>query len=449
MRYTSKALSTLALHAHPLKGRKRDLNHLVKYIGDASIVLLGEASHGTHEFYELRTAITMRLIKEKGFSLIALEGDWPDTISINHYLQNASSLAQNYAMEALEKFKRFPAWMWRNKEIVSSILLLRAYNMKQRDPSTCVKTYGLDLYSLHRSIHQIIEELQKIDSAAAQAAKERYACFDIFKDDPHEYGYFASRYPTTSCEQKAALQLETFQKQELSQFSFDGIDQQKEKFYLEQNARVIKNAEAYYRSLFHEQQYRSWNIRDTHMFQTVEALIELHTQHGKSPKVIIWAHNSHIGDARATQMSAHHEYNLGQLIKERYGSKAKLVGFTTYTGSVSAASTWGGAVERKYVRPALPGSYEALFHATKIPRFFLVTHEDAALTELLNQKLLERAIGVIYSPETERTSHYFYAQLADQFDVVIHIDTTTAVVPLEKTALWDQGEFPETFPFGL
>lgn len=403
---------------HPLQNQLHDLDPLIERIGNASYVLLGEASHGTHEFYTTRADITKRLIEEKGFTTIALEADWPDTMRIN---ENPES--------ALDDFKRFPSWMWRNQEMVDFVTWLKQHNSTVTNR---VNIYGLDVYSLHWSMQLVIDYLKHIDPEAAQQAEKRYACFDPHGTDPQAYGYFASKFPHASCAQKIQEQ-------------FLEIQQKRYGLQPEQNARIVKNAEHYYRSMFEGSRAQSWNIRDEHMMETVVYLME----QAPEQKIVIWAHNTHLGNARATQMSDAGELNLGQLLKEAYGSQVFSVGFTTYTGSVSAASHWGGPVERKTVRPALAGSYEALFHTVGIPNFMLFTKEHNALHTLLNEPRLERAIGVIYIPQQERASHYFYARLADQFDAVIHYDKTHAVLPLEKNSLWDAGELPETFPSGL
>lgn len=434
-------------YVHHIKGANTDFDDIINHVADAAIVLLGEATHGTHEFYQARAAITKRLIQEKGFNTIAIEGDWPETARINRYILHESD--DRSAIEALEGFKHFPAWMWRNEDFVKFINWLHEYNQKIKNNNSRVNIYGLDLYSLHRSIEVVINELQKINPPAAQEAKRRYQCFDTYLD-PQEYGYAASLFPEKSCREEVITQLLDLKKRTLDFFK-NHHDPVQERFYVEQNALVIKNAETYYRSLFEGSSAKSWNIRDTHMMETVMSLINFNKETDRSHKIVVWAHNSHIGDARATQMSSYDEINIGQLIKETFGAQAVSIGFTTFTGNVSAASAWGAPVERKYVRTALPESIEALFHSFNLNAFSLIPSEHHEVYDFLNRDdFLERAIGVIYSPLTERQSHYFFAQIAQQFDVIIHYDTTQAVVPLEKSTAWEKGEdVPETFPFGV
>jgi len=439
--------STLRPYVHPISGTRTDYDPLINYIGDASIVLLGEATHGTHEFYEARAEITKRLIKEKGFTVVAIEGDFPDTYRVNRYIHHEGDDKSSVA--SLADFKRFPAWMWRNEEFVSFIDWLRVYNTSKNLESR-IDIYGLDVYSLHRSIEIVIDELEKIDSAAAQQARKFYQCFDAYAD-PQEYGYLASLFPNKSCRDEAINQLVELMKKQSDFFKKGTFDPLEEKFYLEQNALIVKNAENYYRSIFSGDRALSWNTRDRHMMEVVMATsIFKQQQTGTEPKIVVWAHNSHIGDARATQMSEHGELNIGQLAKERYGTKAISVGFTTYTGTVSAASAWGGEVKRKYVRPALDGSIELMLHLVDLPAFVLIPKEDKKVAALLSTDYLERAIGVVYVPQTERASHYFHAQINKQFDAIIHFDQTNAVAPLEKSTEWEEGEdVPETFPFGV
>ncbi|MGE0009814.1 MAG: erythromycin esterase family protein [Candidatus Babeliales bacterium] len=438
-----EAIDLLEKHMHVLQNAPDDYTPLLNYIGNASLVLLGEATHGTHEFYEARAQITKRLIQEKGFTQIAIEGDWPDAYRVNQYIHQRTATS---AVHALSDFKRFPAWMWRNAEMVHFIEWLRIHNTNVRENHK-VGFYGLDLYSLHRSMELVVTELEKFDQVSAQKARERYACFDAFPD-PQYYGHHATLYPNDSCRQAVLDQLVALQKKELDFYRECAMPARECQLYIEQNALVVANAEHYYRSLFEGHRAASWNIRDAHMAQTVDALLKFGVRGNESPKIVIWAHNSHLGNASATQMASFGEINVGQLLKERYGAKVVSVGFSTYHGTVSAASNWGSAVERKIVRPALQGSYEALFHELPFEKVVLFTHDDERIKQLLAPERLQRAIGVIYLPERERASHYFYASLPAQFDVMIHFDTTHALEPLDKSAEWEQGELPETYPFG-
>lgn len=413
---------------------------LLDYIGDAQIVLLGEATHGTHEFYEMRSEISKHLITEKEFNVIAIEGDWPDAYQVNRYINHEY---YTKATDALASFDRFPTWMWNNVPIRHLVEWLRNYN-QGKSHETHVSFYGLDLYSLYRSIDTIIAYLHKIDPTAAEQARNYYSCFDHYRTDPQDYGYAVSTRIIRDCSDEVLKQLKIMTEQNWQRLAHGTITADTA-FNLEQNARVVKNSEEYYRSLFLNE-VNNWNLRDSHMIETVNELIKHYQNKGiETPKIIIWAHNSHIGDARATQMGKHGEHNVGQLAKEQFGKKAITIGFTTYHGTVSAASNWHHPVERKQVRPALPGSYESLFHATNIGNFLLLLDNK----DLVPAKQLERAIGVVYHPQSERMSHYFYANLAEQFDAVIHYDKTTALEPLEKTSLWITGEVPETYPSGL
>ena len=416
---------------------------LVELFGGCRFVLLGEASHGTHEFYQTRAEITERLITEKGFSAVAVEADWPDAYRVNRYVQGRDQDAD--AAEALKSFKRFPAWMWRNTAVVDFVAWLRGYNDSVPETKQKCGFYGLDLYSLHASAHAVIEFLEKVDPEAAKRARYRYSCFENFGENSQAYGYAASFGLSKNCEDEVVSQLVEIQRRAADSASSEGHVEPGEFFVAEQNARVVKDAERYYRAMFGSR-VSSWNLRDQHMFETLDALIKYL---GPSAKVVVWAHNSHLGDARATEMGRHGELNVGQLVRQRHGKNSALLGFTTFAGTVTAASDWDGPAERKRVRPALSGSYEGFFHDTGIANFLLTLRGVDALSDVLSQELLERAIGVIYLPETERLSHYFLARLADQFDAVIHLDETRAVEPLERTSQWDAGEVPETFPFAV
>ena len=430
----------------PLAGTARDYDPLIELLADARFALLGEASHGTHEFYRERAEITKRLIEEKGFSAVAVEADWPDAYRVNCYVRGVSDDFD--AAEALADFRRFPTWMWRNTEVVEFVEWLRAHNDALPQGVAKVGFYGLDLYSLRASMKAVLRFLEKVDPEAAKRARERYACFDQFGENTQVYGFATGTGITKSCEEEVVAQLVELQRRMAEYARRDGRIAEDEVFYAEQNARLVKNAEAYYRSMFLEAA-SSWNLRDRHMVETLDALLaHLERQRGRA-KIAVWAHNSHLGDARATEVSRRSELNVGQLVREKYERDAVLIGFTTHHGTVTAASDWDGPAERKRVRPALPGSYEALFYAARAGRFLLTWRAGDRATEGLREHRLERAIGVIYRPETERMSHYFWARLPDQFDAVLHFDETRAVEPLEYTAEWEAGEPPETFPFGV
>jgi erythromycin esterase-like protein/predicted phosphoribosyltransferase len=431
---------------HALTGAPQDYDPLMSRIGDARFVLLGEASHGTHEFYRERALITKRLIQEKGFLAVAVEADWPDAWRVNRYVRDVSEDLD--AVEALAGFRRFPTWMWRNTEVADFVEWLRAHNDALAPETPRTGFYGLDLYSLRASMRAVLRYLEQVDPNAARRARERYACFEQFGEDAQVYGFIAGTDRTKSCREEVVSQLIALQRRAFEYTRHEDPLAEDEFFSAEQNARLVTNAEAYYRSMFVED-VSSWNLRDRHMAETLDALVQHLGRHDERAKIVVWAHNSHLGDARATEMSRRGELNVGQLLRQKYSGDAVLVGFTTYHGTVTAASDWGAPAERKRVRRALPGSYEAMFHDAQPARFLLTWREGDDVAGHLRNPRLERAIGVIYRPETERMSHYFHAQLAGQFDAVIHFDETRAVKPLEYTAEWEAGEVPETFPFAV
>ena len=440
------AIQAVRGSAHPLVGAAEDYDPLLELIGDARLVLLGEASHGTHEFYRERAQITKRLVREKGFTAVAVEADWPDAYRVNRYSRGRGDDAE--AIGALADFRRFPAWMWRNADVLDFVGWLRDHNDAAGPGSAKVGFYGLDLYSLHASLEAVVAYLDKVDPVAAGRARARYACFDHYGEDTQAYGYATAFGLGRSCENEVITQLVDLRRAAAEYALRDGRIAEDDYFYAEENARLVKDAEAYYRTMYRGE-VSSWNLRDGHMVETLNALVEYLGRKSPAAKIVVWAHNSHLGDARATQMGARGEWNVGQLVRERYGNDAVLVGFTTHSGTVTAASNWGARAERKTVRPALPGSYEALFHDAGPGRFLLTIRGDRPVTAALQPPRLERAIGVIYRPDTERASHYFRASLPAQFDAVIHFDRSRAVEPLERNSEWDAGEVPETYPSGV
>lgn len=422
---------------------------LDEIIGDARIVLIGESSHGTHEFYQARAAITQRLITEKGFCAVAAEADWPDAYRVNRYVRGIGD--DRSATEALSGFERFPAWMWRNVVVREFVEWLRQHNHRLSTTSRQTGFYGLDLYSLHRSMHEVIAYLDRVDPVAAERARDRYACFDhTSADDGQAYGFAAAFGAGLSCERQAVEQLVEMQRNALGYARRDGLLAEDEQFYAHQNAQTVRNAEVYYRAMF-SGRVTSWNLRDTHMAQTLHALQNHLDRHnvGEPARIVVWAHNSHVGDARATEVGTDGQLTLGQLVRERYGQAVRLIGLTTYDGTVTAASQWGGLAERKVVRPALNGSVEELFHETGRPAFLVSPLISRGAAAPLDTVRLGRAIGVIYQPATERQSHYYHVRPAEQFDAIIHIDRTRALEPLETTSVWVAGETPETYPSGL
>jgi erythromycin esterase-like protein/adenine/guanine phosphoribosyltransferase-like PRPP-binding protein len=421
---------------------------LFDLVGDAHFVLLGEATHGTGDFYAARAVMTRRLIEEKGFRAVAVEADWPDAYRVNRYVRGHGADAD--AEEAMRGFQRFPTWMWRNAVVLDFVGWLREHNDRIAEERSRTGFYGLDLYSLYRSIDEVITYLDRVDPAAGQRARERYGCFDHYgTDDGQTYGLAAAMGAGDTCEEEVVDQLVDLQRHAAEYARRDGLLAADEAMYAEQNAKVVKNAAEYYRSMFSGRAL-SWNLRDRHMAQTLEAVRDhLTGQHAEPAKVVVWEHNSHLGDARATEMSARGELNVGELVRERHPDDCVSLGFTTYTGTVTAADDWGGEAQRKWVRPALPGSVEEQFHEVGQKEFMLSFRRSARAAEILRSARPERAIGVIYRPDTERQSHYFRARVSDQFDAVIHIDDTRAVEPLERTAVWETGEAPETYPFAV
>ena len=431
--------------AEPVAGSPNDYDSLLDLVGDASFVLIGEASHGTHEFYRERALITKRLIYQRGFNAVAVEADWPDAYRINCFVQGANS--DSDGVDALSGFKRFPQWMWRNADVLDFVGWLREHNDTQAFPDRKCGFYGLDLYSLHASIEAVLEYLKKVDPEAAKRAREHYACFEHFGKEIETYGYAAGFGLTPTCENAVVQQLVALRRKAMDYLQRDGQVAADAYFCAEQNARVVRNAEEYYRNMF-RREVSSWNLRDNHMMESLVSLAEHLGKKGRPAKIVVWAHNSHLGDARATQMHDRGELNLGQLARQRFGKEAVLIGFTTYEGTVTAASDWGGPAERKNVVPGHRESYEGLFHEVDISRFYLDLR-NCDIASALRAERLERAIGVIYRPETELVSHYFNARLSDQFDAVMHFDHTRAVEPLERTVEWELGEVEETFPSGL
>jgi erythromycin esterase-like protein len=439
-------LDAIRREANLLTGDARDYDPLLELIGDARIVLLGEASHGTHEFYRERARITRRLIEERGFTAVAIEGDSPDAHRVSRYIAGTGEDAD--AEEALRGFRRFPTWMWRNADVLDLVGWLRAHNEGLAPEARGVGFFGLDLYSLGASMEAVIGYLEQEDPAAALRARVRYQCLQPFAGDSAEYGQAVLLGVSEPCRRRVIEQLVELRRSAGAYLLSDGRAAEDEYFFAEQNAALVADAEEYYRGMFGDRA-GSWNLRDRHMADTLDHLIAHLDRQGGTARVVVWAHNSHVGDARATEMAQRGEINIGQVMRERHREDVVSVGFTTYSGTVTASSDWGAAAERKRVRPAHPDSYEALLHSTGIPAFLLCPLRGSDSGSALTEPRLERAIGVIYRPQTERQSHLFAASAARQFDALIHIDITRAVEPLERTSDWEFGEPPETYPSAL
>ncbi len=447
----SRVATDLPRAAVPLLGNVRDHHALFETISDHPIVLIGEATHGTHEFYRQRAEITKRLIAEHGFTAVCIEGDWPDAYRVNRYVRGAGDDTE--AVDALGEFRRFPRWMWRNAEVLDFISWLREYNDRApafRRPQAGF--YGLDLYSMYASIDAVLVYLERVDPVAATRARRRYECLEPFERHPEEYGLVTGYGLKASCRNEVLDQLKDIQQQASRYARLDGRVAEDQYFYAEQNARIVANAERYYAAMLDEE-ISTWNLRDTHMIETLERLMQHLTRHQGATKAVVWAHNSHVGDASVTSMSQRNETNVGALAKRRHGSDAVSIGFTTYRGTVTAASDWHAPEERKTVLPARSDSYEHLFHALcgslGTGRFLLPLRAHRPSLTGLPPRGRERAIGVVYRPQTELQSHYFFADLLHQFDAVYHFDVTRAVEPLERSASWQEGEPPETYPSGV
>lgn len=403
---------------------------------DRRVILLGEASHGTSEFYRARAAITRRLIEAHGFTIVAVEADWPDAAAIDRYVRHRSARAG-----AEPPFQRFPAWMWRNTDVDAFVAWLRSHN-EGLSPERRAGFHGLDLYNLSGSIAAVLEYLDAVDPEAAAVARERYGCLTPWQKEPSAYGraVLTARYRT--CERDVVAQCRALLEKRLEYAQADG-----ESFLdAAQNARLIASAERYYRIMYYGGA-ESWNLRDTHMFETLEHLL---AARGPRARAVVWAHNSHIGDARHTEMGAvREELSIGQLCRERFGDEAALIGFGTHAGTVAAATDWGGEMQVKRVRPSHRDSYERLCHDAGTARFLLDLRRGRheALRRCLLEPRLERFIGVIYRPETELTSHYATASLPQQFDAFVWFDETTAVTPLGPQHA--RPGVPDTYPFGL
>lgn len=433
-----KALSDLVADAAEPLPTPEDASFagIIDRFADRRVILLGEASHGTAEFYRARAAITRQLIEKHGFTIVAAEADWPDAAAINRHVRHAAPRPHGEP-----PFQRFPTWMWANTEIDKLISWMRDEN-EGRSQEGMAGFYGLDMYNMRGSIAAVLDYLDEVDPQAAAIARERYGCLTPWQHDPVTYGRAALSKGYGECEVAVVRQLRELLERQ-TEYAQDG-----DEGFLDaaQSARLIAAAEKYYRIMYYGGA-ESWNLRDSHMFQTLDHLLDAK---GPDAKAVVWAHNSHIGDARETEMGGvRGEHNLGQLCREAYGDDVALIGFGTNTGTVAAASDWGGAMEVKQVRPALAGSHERLCHETGHERFLLdlSSKAEGEVTAALQTPMLQRFIGVIYRPETERQSHYAEAALSKQFDAYFWFDETTALTPL---GIADRdGGLPDTYPFAV
>ena len=398
-----------------------DIAPIIERIGDARVVLIGEASHGTSEFYRMRARITRALIEQAGFNVVGIEADWPDTSMVDRWVRGweGPDLAE-------PPFSRFPKWMWRNHEMLEFVDWLAGHNRRQDDPRRMTSIHGLDLYSLYNSIHTVLDYLDRVDPAAADRARQRYGCFSPWEKEPATYGRATVSGQREDCEDEVVETLMDLLHRHMEYRSADG----EALFDTEQNARVVQSAERYYRVMYYGSR-ESWNLRDRHMFSTLQSAL---AHRGEGARAVVWAHNSHVGDAESTEMGMRGETNIGHLAREKFGDQAYLIGFGTDRGTVAAASNWDEPMQVMRVRPSHSDSYEQVFNQAEQHRFALPLRD--AVSEDLRDELasprLERAIGVIYRPETERISHYFEAVLPRQFDEYIWFDETTAVRPLES-----------------
>jgi erythromycin esterase-like protein len=437
------ALQAIRAAAHELTGAAGDFDALVDRVGEAGCVLLGESTHGTAEFYATRAHITKRLIEEKGFAAVAVEADWPDAYRAGCWARSVSDDPD--AAAALGDFTRFPRWMWRNHAVVAFLQWLREHN---EATGSDVGFYGLDLYSLHASIDKVVHYLDRVDPAASARARARYGCFDHYGGDADEYGRAAAFGAGPSCETEVVEQLVELQRRAAERPGPAGAERSADAhFFAEQNARLVRNAERYHRAMFRVGP-EAWNLRDRHMAETLDALRAHLAGGGRPGKVVVWAHNSHVGDARATELAELGQLTLGRLVREAYGAEAVLVGQSTFAGSVTAASDWGGAARMRHVAAAREDSTEALLHESGPQNLMLVLGAGGQAAAALQTTRLQRAIGVVYRPQTERVSHYVFADVTRQFDVLVHLDTTTALEPLEPGRAPAEGVLRETSRIG-
>jgi erythromycin esterase-like protein len=407
-------------------------------IGDARYVLLGEASHGTSEYYVWRMWLSQRLIREKGFKFIAVEGDWPDCYQVNRYIKGYPDSGKS-ARDVLQAFDRWPTWMWANWEIVALAEWLRKYNLAVPEEKR-IGFYGLDVYSLWESMDAVMQYLQRMDGSAVEAARKAYRCFEPFGEDVQEYARATASFVPETCEQEAAAMLAALRR-ELPDWSRDGGEAH---FVAEQNALIVKNAETYYRTMVRGGP-ESWNVRDRHMVETLDRLMEFHDSDAKA---IVWEHNTHIGDARATDMALSGMVNVGQLVRQAHrADDVAVVGFGSHRGQVIAGRQWGAPMERMRVPEAQPGSWEAVLHgASQNDKLMLM--DDCAGSPVSRFQLGHRAIGVVYEPAFESWGNYVPSVLPERYDAFLYIDESRALHPLHIKPRPD-AEPPETYPWNV
>lgn len=430
--------ATLRAHAELLPAVDgQDFAESFDRFADARIVLLGEATHGTHEFYQARAQITRRLVERHGFNIVAVEGDWPDLARIDDYVRHGAARPRSG-----EPFTRFPTWMWRNEEVLAFADWLRGHNAGLPEELRA-SVRGLDVYSLQESIHAVLAYLETHSPDEAERARHRYGCLTPWQDEPQHYGRAVVYGELAKCEDPMVAQLERLLARRMELIAHDAGSDGEAFFDAEQNARIVRAAERYYRSMYRGAA-ESWNLRDRHMFDTLQRLLA----HTREARAVVWAHNSHVGNASATAMGWQGEFNIGELVRNAYGDDAVLVGFGTDRGTVAAASDWGAEMNVMQVRPARDDSWEGMFRKTGLARSLTDWRggRKRELVSALSNVLLERAIGVVYRPQSELSSHYFKSVLADQFDAWVWFEESRAVTPLGPER--PHGA-PETWPFGL
>ncbi|MDQ5826428.1 MAG: erythromycin esterase family protein [Chloroflexota bacterium] len=418
--------------ALPIEGDEDDYDPLMSLVGDARFVLLGEASHGTHDFYRERARITRRLVEEKGFTAVAIEGEWPEAYRVNRYVRGMSD--EPSAEAVLSSFRGFPEWMWNNADVRDLAEWLEQHNEALPANAPQVGFYGLDMYSMEESAEEVVNYFEARDPEAAARARERYRCLSGESTGPTDYDSLA-KMASSLCDTSVQEQVEELQQlwesAEKEGYTGNRAVEREELFSALRNAIVVKNKREYDQAAYSGSD-PTWNVRDRHMAGTLEALSEHLGTDGKPARVVVWAHNTHVGDATGTEFANIGQLSLGQLVRERHKDDAVLVGFTTYTGTVIAARGWDEQGERYDVRPALPESYSGLFHEAGVGNSLFIVRGEKRLAAALEEPRLQRGIGVVYDPNNERNSHYYLAWLSKQFDAVIHIEESSAVEPLRS-----------------